>query len=48
MCDLWIIQYYNFPADANLEDAGMYMCQVENAFGKLQYETRVDITGIGK
>jgi hypothetical protein len=31
-----------------MEDAGIYICRVENVFGKLQYEAHVNITGIGK
>ncbi|KDR12788.1 hypothetical protein L798_13365, partial [Zootermopsis nevadensis] len=34
--------------NASVEDAGTYICRVENVFGKAQYEIHVNITGIGK
>jgi hypothetical protein len=46
--DLWNIWYYIFLTDASVEDAGTYVCRVENIFGILQYEAHVNITGIGK
>jgi hypothetical protein len=31
-----------------VEDAGTYICRVENVFGKAEYEAHINITGIGK
>jgi len=31
-----------------VEDAGVYICRVENVFGEAEYEAEVTVTGIGK
>jgi hypothetical protein len=43
-----MLNCYTFLTDASVEDAGTYVCKVENVFGKAQYETSINITGIGE